>query len=206
MSNELTVYTEKGFTEEEAKILKRWIDQGKPGLSKFRADKFAEIYMLGYSCQDIHKWFDEYPLETILWARYYYNWDQLRHEYKQTRTQQVLETALGAQAEGLRFLTEVMHATHYRWRKELLEYLANPDTKKPPECLPNSLSQYGNLTDLMREIMGMSPDKGKSGKNDGPSSPLVSINVGDKKEVITVAGPEDVKRAIMEDIGKNENL
>lgn len=209
MSNELTPFVEKGMTEDEAKLLTRWIQQGKPGLSKFRADKFAEIYVLGYSCQDIHKWFDEYPLETILWARFHYDWDALRADYKKVRTRQVMETALGVQEEGVRFLTELLHATHYRWRKELMEYLANPDTKKAPDCLPNSLSQYASLTNLMREVMGMAgPKDGKGNNKDSqPSSPLVSIHMNDeKKPSITVAGPEDVKSAILEDVKNAERV
>jgi hypothetical protein len=142
-----------------------------------------------------------------LWARFHHNWDALREEYKSVRSRQVLETALGAQAEGLRFLTELLHATHYRWRKELLEYLANPDTKKAPECLPNSLSQYASLTNLMREVMGMNPAKDGKGSKDAPSSPLVSINISEeKKPSITVAGPEDVKSAIMEDVRNAERV
>lgn len=208
MSSELAPYIDKGLTEDEAKQLKHWIDRGKPGLAKFRADRFADVYVLGYSCQDINKWFPEYPLETILWARVHFDWDAIREQYKTVRTKEVLETAMGAREEGIRFLTEVLHATHYRWRKQLLDYLANPEDKKPPDCLPGSLSQYSNLVQLMNEMLGMaSPKDGKPGSKDNAGSPLVSVTINEQKKAdIVVAGPESIKDALIQDVNNAERI
>jgi len=209
LSTELTPYVEKGLSVEEATKLAKWIENGKHGLSKYRGDQFSEVYMLGYSCEEIQSWIPDYPIEVLLWARYYYEWDRLREEFKHAHINGAVERALSVRADGLRFVTELLHATHIKWRKELVAYLANPDSVKPPECLPNSLSQYGNLTEMLREMLGIGPvpKAGSVKEKEAGASPLVSIHMsqqdGKKADIVVQSGlplVSDVKDAIMKDV------
>ena len=39
----------QGLTEEESRLLEKYVADGKPGLAKTRAERMSEIFCLGYS-------------------------------------------------------------------------------------------------------------------------------------------------------------
>lgn len=210
-NKELTKYpdlSEKGFDEEEILTLTKWLDEGKPGLSKFRAERMGDIFILGYSCKEINKWFPEYPIEVLLFARAHYEWDKLRSEYLMEVQKNTLEAALATRMESIKFLSELMSATHLKWRKQILDYIANPERTKPPECLPNGIYQYGQAMSLLKDLVTPPSQKGPAGKEIGSgATPLVSIKIQngrDKPDVIIQnSTQEDIKKALIEEV-KNE--
>lgn len=194
---------EKGFTDEELEALTKWIDAGKPGLAKSRADRMGEIYLLGYSCQDLHKWFPEYPLETLLFARAQYDWDRLREEYKKNIQAQTLNVAMQSRLESIRFLSEVVAATHVKWRQQIMTYLANPEREKPPDCLPKGIQSYGTAVNLLKDLVTPPVEK-KGAQSPENASPLVSVTVksGDKPEVVIEnSTQEEIRRQLMNEAG-----
>ena len=212
---ELTRYPElaqKGFEEDEIRTLTRWIDQGKPGLAKSKAERMGDIYLLGYSCQEINKWFPEYPLEVLLFARAQYNWDELRAKYRQQVQQNTLAAATATRLESIRFLSELISATHLKWRKDILAYIANPDGNKPPECLPSGIYQYGQAMGLLKDLVTPDGGGGSKGGDANPSgpTPLVSVTVksGDKDKpdvVIESSSQEDIRKALLAESGIDDD-
>lgn len=207
--------SQKGLDEEEIKMLTTWIDQGKPGLSKIRAERFGDIYILGYSCKDINKMFPEYPLETLLFARAQYDWDKLRAEYRARVSSQTLEMAITSRLDSIKFLTEMVSATHIKWRKEIMNYIANPDKVKPPDCLPKSIQGYSQVISTLQALV--SPGSSKSGSGGGPNaatqnttaSPLVSVTVKTDKHsntdvTISNSAQDAVKEALLAELLQSE--
>lgn len=200
-SNDLEIYKEKGLTEKEAELVTNWLDRGRPGIGKLKAEQLLSIYVLGYSCDDLNKEFPEYELPMLLWARIQYAWDDAREKYRKGVTAQVVESAIAAKAESIRFITDVMSATHVAWRKDILKYLAAPDREEKPKCLPNSLHQYGALVQLLDDMMSPKTPASAPGDSGDPlSSPLVSINVNTNGDRPTIdITPSDVKEALQKD-------
>jgi hypothetical protein len=126
--------------------------EGKPGLSKYKAERLGEIYCLGYSCRDIQKWFPEYPLEVLLWARVHYKWDAVREQYRSVVQQDTLHAALAARMDGVRFLSDLMTATHVHWRKQLLDYIADPENAEAPKFLPKDMYGYQVLINMLKDV------------------------------------------------------
>jgi hypothetical protein len=193
---------EKGLTEEEAKILSKWIEDGKPGVSKYKAERLGEIYCLGYSCREITRWFPEFPLEIVLWSRVYYKWDELRDQYRTQVQKEIIQSALSTRLDAIRFLSEVISASHTKWRKEILSYLADPDKQeKPPKILPDNIYNYSQIVNQLKELL--EPAQGKKGEEIS-SSPLVSVTVNSETKkpdiVVQNTSPEDIKRALYEDL------
>lgn len=180
MSNDLVVYKSKGLTEDEAKLVVSFNDRGRPGVSKLKADVFESLYVLGYSCQDMVSQFPEYDLAMLLWARVKYDWDAKRTDYRVNLAKQTAQAMSLSQSESVRFLYDLMTATHVKNRTEIMRYLAAPDREKPPEFLPTTLHQYTQiikaLSELNDSIKGVT-----SGSNGGTSNiplmPVVAINV-----------------------------
>ena len=193
---------EGGLTPEEALILSKWVDDGKVGVTKLKAESFGKLYALGYSCQDIHHNFPEYPLSLLLYARVMYKWDEERSSYRRSIQENIAEAAINARAESIKFLTEIAGATHEKWRKEIMEYVANPSKEKAPDCLPNSLTQYGNLMKLLQEIVNPSSTSKKTGSESDMSktTPLVSIQVNNKEGASVNITQSDVKDALIKDV------
>jgi hypothetical protein len=189
----------KGLTDDEAKVLAKWIEEGKPGLTKYKAEHLGEVYCLGYDCKDIQRWFPEYPLPVLLWARVTYNWDETRNLYRKVIQQETLNAAVAARMESIRFLTDALTATHIKYRKEILQYVADPDNREPPKkIIPDNIHSYGFMINLLKEMMAPSQDKNMTDK----AMPLVTVNVsgsGDKSEInVSQASQDDIKKALME--------
>lgn len=197
--NQLDAYKAKGLTEDEAKQVQNWTDRGRPGATKLNPKMLESIYMAGYSCQEIHYQFPEVPLEAILWCRISHGWDQRLQLKRQELADKALPKAIDAQLDAVRFLSEIIQATHVKYRHQLLKYIANPEREAAPDVLPKSLSQYGSLVELLKTIT--TPPGQKDGA--APTSPLVSINVSNDKGTIEVKG-SDVKDALKKSLGKDK--
>lgn len=201
MSN-IIEYESKGLTKNESELLAKWVEDGKPGLAKFKAERLGEIYCLGYTCQDIKKWFPEYPIEVLLWARIQYHWDETRIQYRKVVQQETLNAALAARMESIRFLSDVIAATHTKHRKAILSYIADPDHNEAPgKIVPDNIHSYGYLISLLKEISTPNQDKNMTDK----SIPLVTVNVNNKDQpsvVVSQSDGNDIKRALMEDLKK----
>lgn len=210
MSDKYPELKEKGLDEEELKMLTAWIDQGKPGLSRVRAERFGEIYLLGYSCQEIHRMFPEYPLESLLFARAQYDWDTLRERYRKTVQDNTLEKAVIARLESVKFLSELIAATHVKWRKEIMTYLMNPDKEKAPDCLPKSVMGYGQVINILQTLTQPPAQRGAGGANQAPvgAVPLVSVTVkndnGKPDVVVTSASQSDIRDALLAEVGQGK--
>jgi hypothetical protein len=187
-----------GLTEEEAKMVQSWIDRGRPGITKIKADFLSSIYNLGYSCQQIHKEFPEYELEAILWARVKFDWDKRRAEYQQTLAANTMASAAEAHLEGIQFLSMVMKVTHVKMKQEMMRYLAAPDREKPPEFLPTTLHQYMNAQSQLSEMI--TPPAAKKG--DQPAGAQVFINAPGAQ--VSTATPEEVAKAMIEEMKNME--
>lgn len=213
--NELSVslFVEKGLTEDESTKLMAWIEKGKPGLSKYRAEKFGEIYLMGYDCKEIADMFPEYPYESILWARVLFDWDGLRGKYVTEMQEKTLQAAMNARVESIRFLSDVLRATHTKWRKEILDFIVHPEREKAPEFLPKNIYNYGQLIAVLDQLMN--PSKG-GGNGDLDPSQLaaalfsVTINNNSNGESTTiearpkaVVNANDVKEALRVELEKD---
>lgn len=213
---EITLYYGKyprmkdmGFSRADAKALAAWMDDGKPGLAKTRAENMAALYIMGYSCREIHRWFPSFNLELLLYARYQYEWDRLRDEYNERVKKDSSKAAEGQRNDSIRILSDIMSATHMKWRKQLAEYLADPDKVMPPSFLPRNMDQYGKISVLLQNLVAP-PLRGKPGPQQGatnaqglPATPLVSVTVKsgsqDKPDiVITDSTQEDIKKRLID--------
>jgi hypothetical protein len=198
----LESFAKKGLTPQESLALYRWCLKGKPGLAKSRAEHLGEIFILGYSVQDINKWFPEYTIPTLLYARVQYDWDRLRDEYRRTIYDQTLKTALTTRMESLRFLSDYLTATHKSWSRELMDYLADPDNVPRPAFLPATIYVYSQAIAMFESLLKLDK-KIVDGKKASPldGMPLVAISVNqdsrDTSVRIGTATQDDVKKALL---------
>jgi hypothetical protein len=201
-NNSLEVYKAGGLTDTEAALVRDWVEKGRPGISNVKADQLLSIYLLGYSCYEINKEFPEYPLPAILWCRARFDWDKRREEYNLAIQEAISKHAANVRSDAIRFMGELISATHMKWRKDILKYLAAPDREKPPACLPNSLGEYGRLVSLLDEIMNpVGKIKNLPGGSAGipEGTPLVSVNINNSpNEIKPITVDQDaVKNALV---------
>lgn len=173
-NNAVQVYQEKGLSEKEAKVLAKYVEEGKPGLAKARSDSMKTIYTLGYSCEEIHEMFPEYSLGLILHARVAHEWDKTRVDLSE-KLSRIKENVIVSKLESVQFLTEMLKAVHVKHRQEILRFLANPEREEAPKVLPNSLHGYQQILSLLDEVMGNNQKKDSS--QGELSSPLVSVTI-----------------------------
>jgi hypothetical protein len=176
----IEVYKAGGLSDTEAFLVKEWVDKGRPGISNVKADQLLSIYLLGYNCYEINKEFPEYPLPAVLWCRAKFDWDKRREEYNLAIQDAIAKHAVNVRSDAIRFMGELIAATHIKWRKDILKYLAAPDREKAPACLPGNLNEYGTRVSLLDEIMNPAGKiKNLPGAQAGvpEGTPLVSVNI-----------------------------
>jgi hypothetical protein len=189
-TTQLDVYKKNGLTEEEAVLLDRWVQDGKPGLIKYRAEHLARIYVLGYTTAELSKWFPDTPYECILWCKVHYKWDELRNKHLSATSERALSHAVVVKNEAIRLLADILSATHVAWRQKLMDYLSNPDKNPAPEFLPKSLMGYNQLLTLLNEQIG----QGKDSENK-PQLPMVQVNLGNRAQDFEIKAAKDVLAA-----------
>lgn len=187
-NSQIELYTSKGLPLEEAESLYEYIESSKPGLSRTRSDALSTIYNLGYSCQDIHKMFPEYSLGLIVHAKVTYEWDLSKSELDTHLNNATVRQAQAVKSDSIRFLSELVTATHVKWRRDILRYLANPEREKAPDCLPNSLSAYRDTVSALEELAALGPDVSKKDGvlPQGGLTQLISVHVDNKPQEKTI--------------------
>ena len=185
-NNNIVLYQEKGLSEKEAKTLDEYIEAGKPGLSKIRADSMLTLFNLGYSCEDIQKMVPEYNLGSILHARFTYGWDEAKMLFQNQVNQELIKTTNAVKADSVKFMNELIMATHVKHRRDIARYLANPEKEDPPKCIPASLSQYQSVVTSLRDMTEPKDNKGAAVGNTLVSVVVNTSDPSDKKDIKTI--------------------
>ena len=201
--NKLEIYIAKGLTEEESASLVRYNNAGRPGVSKINVDALEALFNIGYTCQEIHAQFPEYPIGAILLARVQNSWDSKRDEYRKSLEREILNSVKNAKVEAVKMVSDLVAATNISWKQQLMRYLANPEKEKAPEFLPKTLHQYSSLATLLNDLTDINGGKDKdnnSGVSGGGGLPTIIINNnnnGPKNgSVIEVSHTQKVKEAL----------
>jgi hypothetical protein len=188
---QIQIYQDKGLTEKESEILAKYVEDGKPGLAKARSDSMRTIYALGYTCEEIHEMFPEYPLGLILHARVTHEWDKTKIDLSQ-KLSKIKENVIISKLESVQFLTEMLKAVHVKHRQDILRFLANPEREEAPKVLPNNLYGYQQILSLLDEVMGNNQNKDQKGA-EMVSSPLVSVTINTEQPKTVEAKAVDAK-------------
>ena len=175
--NNLELYKSRGLSDDETKQLVKYNEAGRPGVAKIKVDALQALYNVGYTCQEIHEQFPEYPYGAILLCRVQQDWDGKKTSYRKQLESEMLSTVKNARLESVKMISDMIQATNVHWKRELMRYLANPDKEKAPDFLPKSMSQYGSLASLLKDLT----ETEKGGKDDLPGNnggglPTIIIN------------------------------
>lgn len=203
--NNLEIYKSKGLTEEEANSLVRYNNAGRPGVSKINVDALQTLFNVGYTCHEIHAQFPEYPIGAILLARVQNNWDKQKDEYRKSLELEIVGAVKNARVESVKMIADLIAATNVSWKNQLMKYLANPDKEKAPEFLPKSMSQYGSLATLLKELTEVDAKNNKEGPagGNGGGLPTIIINnntSGKSGDIIEVSYQDKVKAALAKSV------
>lgn len=189
-----------GLSPDEAKILAKWVESGKPGVSSSKAAAFASMYALGLSCAEIADRFPQYPLALILYECVRGDWKGLRATAFARLASTVGNNAAHSSLDAINLLTQVLGATTHKWRADLMRYLANPENEKAPEFIPESMGQYSKLLELLKSLTAAPAKK----DDPGAGGPLVSVTVGTGGEVRLI-DPMAVKQALQAEAQKKQS-
>lgn len=203
--NNLELYKSRGLSDDETKQLVKYNEAGRPGVAKIKVDALQALYNVGYTCSEIHEQFPEYPYGAILLCRVQQDWDGKKTSYRKQLESEMLSTVKNARLESVKMISDMIQATNVHWKRELMRYLANPDKEKAPDFLPKSMSQYGSLASLLKDLT----ETEKGGKDDLPGNnggglPTIIINNHSSglKTDIEVQHTQRVKDALARQVQK----
>ena len=159
------------------------------------------MYALGFSCQEITAQFPAFPLPLILYSRVREKWDELRHQFEAKVAAKAAGGASIAKLDATSMLSQIVQATNVKWRKELMDYLADPEKNTPPDFLPDSIHQFKQVIELLQGLTEQSSPKSKIPGDASGTAPLVSVHVHSipSPAIEKIVEPIDIEAALAAD-------
>lgn len=195
------------FSQREKDILAETEKRGVKPISPTLAAQFFELFLEGYSCQQIAKQNPHFSEGDILFLRKKRNWDSDRDHYAYNLQVQIREKLIKQRLESLEFLTNMLSVTHKEHKEKVLRYLQTGKEEDRPENWITGPSAYKGILEAIQKLTG--EDRVTTQNIKSESKVTVESNVP-----VTVISPElqtkmlkklSEKPQIEAKIGKKEN-
>ena len=111
------------FTERERGVLEKAEKEGIRPISPTLAAQMFELYLEGYSCEQIAKVNAPIREGEILFLRKKYQWDENKDNYCFNLQSQMRDKLMKQKLESLEFLTNMLAVTHKEHKEKSLRYL-----------------------------------------------------------------------------------
>jgi hypothetical protein len=159
------------FTDKELKALNDYLVSGKAkNLAPDAAANFLVLYLEGRSIADIHKTFPQWPKGALLYARYFYKWDEQRQEYFMELASKVRDRLIKCRADTANMLMDKLAVTNKEFAKEMEKYLQHATDSNLPKNRIKSVRELRDTIAALKEILLFQASEQSTGAN-------VTVNV-----------------------------
>lgn len=157
----------------------------EPSLAPRTSAQFLELYLSGYTTEEIRNLNPGFKLGIIVKARIEHEWDKHKSEYIQTLLTQTRESVQKTQLEAIRFASDGMTVYQKVLGNAFKKYLQSGDEADlGPHKDQISIRNYKEYVALMLQLTGQDGKKQVSGEINH------NVNVSDPTKVIDAATVE----------------
>ena len=176
------------FSDKEIKELNEYLASGKPkNIAPVQAANFYSLFAEGRTMTQICKTFPEWPRGAILYARYFYKWDDQLQSHFLELVAKVKERLGTCRADIANHLMDKLIIASKSFAKDMEIYLRNPVEENLPEGRIKSTHELKETIAALKEIMLFQLPEA----NTGGGGVTVNINTsGDKGTNVTIT-PND---------------
>jgi hypothetical protein len=190
-SEALTQETLPFFTEAEVKELNEYLASGKAkNIAPVQAANFYSLFAEGRTMTQIFKTFPEWPRGAILYARYFYKWDEQLRTHFMELVSKVKERLGTCRADIANHLMDKLTIASKSFAKDMEIYLRNPVEENLPKDRITSTHELKETIAALKEIMLFQMPDPHAGAG-GQTGVTVNINTSGDKETKVIITPND---------------
>jgi hypothetical protein len=195
-----------GLTEEEIKISEKFLRKNKTAgaVPDSESMKLYELFMLGYSFNDIQQQYPQYPVAQIILTAALRGWCKDREKMNSSLRDRIQAKVVKSIIEQVDFLTTMLSVTNVQHMDAMRKYILDPANNPVPAIIVQNIKEYKEVAETLHKLVaGVSPGSSskKSAMMDALTAPHKTERLeDDKKQSQTqVLDIRELDRANVED-------
>lgn len=175
-----------GLTEEEIKISEKFLRKNKTAgaVADSESMKLYELFMLGYSFNDIQQQYPQYPVAQIILTAALRGWSKDREKMMGSLRDRIQAKVVKSIIEQVDFLTTMLSVTNTQHMDTMRRYIIDPVNNPIPAINVQNIKEYKEVAETLHKLVaGVSPGTGKkSAMMDALSAPVKSEKQEEQKQ------------------------
>jgi len=194
-----------GLTEEEIKIGEKFLRKNKTAgaVADSESMKLYELFMLGYSFNDIQQQYPQYPVAQIILTASLRGWCRDREKMNGSLRDRIQAKVVRSIIEQVDFLTTMLSVTNVQHMDAMRKYILDPANNPIPAIIVQNIKEYKEVAETLHKLVaGVSPGSNskKSAMMDALATPPKTQRSEDnKKQQVQVLDIRELDRANVED-------
>lgn len=165
-----------GLTEEEIRISEKYLRKMKTAGAVPEAEsmKLFELFMLGYSFNDIQQQYSQYPVAQIILTAALRGWCRDREKMMGSLRDRIQAKVVKSIIEQVDFLTTMLSVTNVQHMDAMRKYIIDPTKNPIPSIHVQNIKEYKEVAEVLHKLVaGVSSGSGKkSAMMDALASPV----------------------------------
>lgn len=142
-----------GLTTDQVKEAEKFLNKSPAEpLNAQEAIPLYEMFVIGYSFEEIQKHYSQFPLGRIILTASINHWIKDRETLANSIYDRVKARLIKSTVEQVEFLTDLISVSATENSEEVRKYLADPTNNKKPEMRIESLKEYKQVVDMLASI------------------------------------------------------
>jgi hypothetical protein len=181
-----------GLTEEEIKISEKFLRKHKTAgaVSETESMKLYELFMLGYSFNDIQQQYPQYPVAQIILTAALRGWCKDREKMMGSLRDRIQAKVVKSVIEQVDFLTTMLSVTNVQHMDTMRKYIMDPTNNPLPVIHVQNIKEYKEVAEVLHKLVaGVSSSGGNNKKNammDALTAPVKSDKLENKQPTIDI--------------------
>lgn len=143
-----------GLTFDQIREAEKYLKQYKTAgaLNPQEALPLYELYLLGYSMEDLNRKFPQYPLGKIALTAALNEWHKDREKLASSVYDRIRARIVRSTVEQVEFLTDMISVSTTENVEEMRRYLQDPSKSPPPDMRIKSLKEYSQVIEMLSKV------------------------------------------------------
>ena len=193
-----------GLTHDEVKAAENYLRFHKTQgtLNDQDAIPLYEMYLLGYSFEEIQKNYAQYPLGRIILTASLNSWTKDREKLAGSIMDRIKSRIVRSTVEQVEYLSNMLAVANMESKDEVEKYLADPKSNPAPSMRIKSFKEYKDVVETLAKVT----DFIKSTAMNSPEEKDPPKNIGGRPKRETLPKPSDRtdEALILEALTKDE--
>lgn len=143
-----------GLTHEQIAQAEKYLRAHKTAgaMNQTEASPLYEMYLLGYSFDDIAQRYPQFPIGRIILTAALSGWARDRERLASSVYERIRARVVRSTVEQVEFLTDMISVSTKESAEEVQKYLQNPKGAPPPELRIKSLKDYQQVVEMLARV------------------------------------------------------